>query len=247
MNAVNLLPPDLRRGAGSPGRSGIAVYVVLGVLAAAVVLASVTALLKSSVTDRENDVARVEAEATVAEQRAATLTRYKALAADTGKRVKGIKTVAAGRVDWGKTLREVSESIGSEVYFSAVTATTASGTGGGSSGGGASNPLRGAVQAPAVEVVGCARNHGAVARVIARFRSMDAVQRVSLASSDTGGDAAAASGSAPAAGDASCRAGARLPAEFQAVIFLEGQAAPAGAQTTASAAQSTTTSPGGTK
>ena len=44
MNAVNLLPPDLRRGVGAPARSGIGVYVLLGMLCAAVLLAAGTAL-----------------------------------------------------------------------------------------------------------------------------------------------------------------------------------------------------------
>ena len=241
MNAVNLLPPDLRRGSSAPGRSGSAVYVVLGVLAVAVVLASVTALMKSSVTKRQNEVARVEAEATNAEQRAATLTRYKTLAADTGKRVKAIEGLAGGRIDWGSTLREVSEAIGDEVYFSTVSASTASNKGGG----GAANPLRGAIEAPAVEVVGCARNHRAVARVMSRFRAMASVTRVSLASSDTGSEAAAAAG-ASGGDDGGCRAGGRLPAEFQAVIFLEPKAQPTGA-TTASQPSTTSTPSGGTK
>ena len=241
MNAVNLLPADLRRGSGSPGRSGSAVYVALGLLAVAVLLVSYTAHLKGSVSDREAQVARAEAEAASAEQRAATLTRYKALAADTGKRVAGIKSVAGGRVDWATTLREVSESIGTEVYFSTVSATTSA-----TAGGASSNALRGAVEAPAVEIVGCARDHRAVARLMARFRSMDDVTRVSLSGSDTGGATSGdgAAGTAPAAaGDEGCRDGGRLKAEFSAVIFLEPKAQPTPADTTTSA----TTSTGATK
>jgi Tfp pilus assembly protein PilN len=242
MNAVNLLPPDLRRGSGAPGRSGMAVYALLGILAVAVVLASTTALFKRTVSNREAEVARVEAEAANAEQRAATLTRYKKLAADTAERVQGIKNVAAGRMNWASSLREVSQAVGSEVYFDSVTATTAPGAGEGGS-----NPLRAAIQSPAVEVVGCARNHKAVARVMTRFRAMDDVKRVTLAESDTG---RAASGGGEGGGTDDCRAGGRLPAQFSVVVFLNGKpqpAAPGGATTASATTASTPTTSGESK
>jgi Tfp pilus assembly protein PilN len=239
MNAVNLLPPDLRRGSGAPARSGVAVYALLGVLALAVVLASTTALFKRTLNDREAEVARVEAEAANAEQRAATLTRYKALAAQTGQRVQGIKRVAAARIDWATSLREVSQAVGSEVYFDSIGATTAP-----SSGGSSSNPLRGAIQSPAVEVVGCARDHKAVARVMTRFRAMDDVKRVSLSQSD----AAESSGEGESeSGSGDCRAGGRLPAKFSAVIFLNATAQPAAAPGTATASTTTAATTGESK
>jgi Tfp pilus assembly protein PilN len=240
MNAVNLLPADLRRGSGAPGRSGVAVYVLLGILATAVVLASTTALFKRTVDNREAEVARVEAEAAAAEARAATLTRYKKLAAETAKRVQGIKNVAAGRVNWATNLREVSQAVGSEVYFDSVTASTAPGIGG------SSNTLRGAIPSPAVEVVGCARNHKAVARVMTRFRAMDDVKRVSLSESDTGNGSAGGSSEAPSS-DSDCRAGGRLPAQFSVVVFLNAKPQPAAPAAPGTAAATTPPTSGATK
>jgi Tfp pilus assembly protein PilN len=233
MNAVNLLPPELRRGLGTPGRSGGAVYGVLGALGVAVLMVAVVAVLHRTVNDREAEVARVEAEATSAEQRAATLIKYKALGKTAAARVGAVRTVAAGRVDWSESLAQVSEAVGSEVAFSTMTATSAPGTGGSGS-----NPLRGALQVPAVEIVGCARNHGAVARVMARFRAMQSVKRVSLSSSEK--DESAGGSSSSASGDSGdCRAGGRLPSQFSVVVFLEKAAAPAESSTTASTTGST--------
>jgi Tfp pilus assembly protein PilN len=242
MNAVNLLPADLRRGSGSPGRSGVAVYVLLGILATAVVLASTTALFKRSVSNREAEVARVEAEAANAEARAATLTRYKKLASETSKRVQGIKNVAAGRVNWATSLREVSQAVGSEVFFDSVTASTAPGVGG------SSNALRGAIQSPAVEVVGCARDHKAVARVMTRFRAMDEVKRVSLSESDTGKASAGGSSESQGGGSQSdCRAGGRLPAQFSVVVFLNAKPQPAAPAAAGATAATTPPTSGATK
>jgi Tfp pilus assembly protein PilN len=220
MNAVNLIPADLRRGSGAPARSGPVVYILLGVLAVAVVLASATALLKRTVANREAEVARVEAEAITAEARAAELTRYKALAAKTAERVAGIKQVAEARVDWSSSLREVSQTIGTQVSFESVTARTpgAAGAAGATSAPAATTP-------PAIDIVGCARDHRAVARLIARFRGMAAVQRVALAQSHVeepaSGGPAGGSPSSGAATAADCHRGGRLSAKFTLTVFLK--------------------------
>jgi Tfp pilus assembly protein PilN len=241
MNAVNLIPADLRRGSGAPARSGPVVYILLGVLAVAVVLASATALLKRTVADREAEVARVEAEATAAEARAAELTRFKALAAETSQRVAGIKKVAEARVDWSSSLREVSQTIGTQVAFESMTASTPNGPAG------TSGPAK---TSPGIDIIGCARNHLAVARLIARFRGMAAVERVALTQSEFE-DGQPSTGAATAgAGD--CHRSGRLPAKFTLTVFLKhDKALPApGAATTASApaaASSTTSTSNGGK
>jgi Tfp pilus assembly protein PilN len=236
VNAVNLLPPDLRRGPGAPARSGAAVYVLLGVLAAALVLVATSAVLNRMKADREADVAKIEAEAQVAEQRAATLTEYKALAAAAATKVSGVRKVAAGRVDWSRKLTEVSRTVGREVAFASLSASSAPGAGGTA----AANPLRGAIAGPALEVVGCARDNAAVARLMSRFRAMDGVKRVSLSSTDKGNGAGATTGESASSGD--CRVGGRLPSQFNIVIFID-HAAPAAVPadgTTAAAAQGST-------
>lgn len=232
MNAVNLLPPDLRRGSAAPSRSGVAVYVVLGVLAAAVMLVAATTLVKGRVADRETQLAQAEAEAQQAELQAASIAHYKQLASQTSSRVNGVKSVAAGRVYWAPALTQISETVGTKIAFASLNA-SASATSGSSGG----STLRSTLDAPALEVTGCAENHPAVARLMTRFRAMNDVQRVSLASStkEVAGGGTDAGGSG---GGAECTAGGKLPAKFTLVIWLTSDAV---------AKTATTTTTGGTK
>lgn len=236
MNAVNLLPSDLRRGSAAPSRSGVGVYVVLGALAVAVLLVGVTALLQNRVNDRESALAVAESEAVQAEAQAAAVARYKQLAADTSTRVESVRGVAAGRVEWADALTEISRTVGTKVAFTSLNASSSS-TGGGGGGG---NALRGAIDAPAIEINGCAENHPAVARLMTRLRAMNDVQRVSLASTQKDGDSAG-SGSGSGSGDdeggsSRCTATGPLKATFSLVIWLDKPAGATAATATAAAA-----------
>ena len=223
MRAVNLVPAELR-GAGGPSRSGGAVHALLAALGFVLVLVTVTTLLGRHVADREARAAVLEAEAAEAEARAAQVARFKALAVETAGRVQSVREVAVGRVDWSDPLSDITRSVGAEVRFTALSATTSPAAAGGA----VSNPLRAARPGPAVSITGCARDHTAVARLIARFRAMDDVTRVSLSSS-TRPDAqgAPATTGAPGTGGEgpSCARFAARPADFAIVIFLEPAAA----------------------
>jgi Tfp pilus assembly protein PilN len=232
VRAVNLLPPDLRRGAGAPARSGAAVYVVLGALALAVVLVAVAVVTDRRIGDREAALAEAEAEAAAAEQRARSIAHYKALAAETGRRVAGVRQVAASRVAWADALTQVSRAVGTKVAFTSLNASASPTSATGGSAG--ASQLRGAVDAPALEIVGCAEDHAAVARLMARFRAMDRVQRVSLASS------AKDEGQGSSGDD--CRDGGRLPAQFTVVIWLDK---PGGAGTATTAVAGAGAQPSG--
>jgi Tfp pilus assembly protein PilN len=239
MKAVNLVPAELR-GGGAPSRSGGAVYVVLGALAVALLLVTVSTLLGGRVADREAQVAGVEAEATAAEQRAAAVTRYKALAADTSGRVTRVRTLVTGRVDWSAPFADVARTVGTEVRFASITATSAPGV----SAGGADNPLRAALPVPAVSIAGCARDHAAVARLVARLRAMDGVTRVSLSSSarkDEQAAGARSDGGTASGGAADCTSVADRPADFAVVAFLAAPAAPATAPSAGAPAGGTAT------
>lgn len=241
MRAVNLVPAELR-GAGGPTRSGGAVYVLLAALAAALACVVVVSLLGRQVAERETRAAAVEADAQRAESRAATVQRYQRLANETAQRVARIDAIAEGRVEWSKPLAQVAEFIGDEVFFASLDASAAPGK----SAGGESDPLRAAVELPALEIKGCARDHAAVARLMARFRAMDAVERVSLSESkrdepvEGAASGAGASTADTAGGDegADCTGVTENPVQFSLVIFL---ARSADAAATAGATTASTT------
>jgi Tfp pilus assembly protein PilN len=225
MRAVNLIPDDLRRGSSAAGRSGSAVYVLLGVLGVLVVLATAWGLTGRQVNDRKTELATVEAEAQNAEARAGALQPYAKFAQLRAKRVETVTALSRTRFNWPYALREISRVLPENVWLSTLNGTVAPGAGSGSSSG--ASGLRGALTVPAVELSGCTMSQKDVARYLARLRSIDGVTRVSLASSEkvdgaaTGGAAPAAPTAEAGASDGDCRQGnARIP-KFDAVVFFE--------------------------
>jgi hypothetical protein len=94
--------------------------------------------------------------------------------------------------------------------------------------GGTSNPLRGALAAPAVELAGCARSQTGVATLMSRLRNVDGVTRVSLAKSEKATD----TGGTGTTGTLAC--GKHGP-NFSVVAFFENNSAAAAYVTPADA------------
>lgn len=256
MRAVNLIPAEDRRGAGgAAGRSGGAAHGLVGFLAVLVVLAASYALVGRSVTHKRAEVARVEQQATTAEAQAQGLTSYTNFAQMREQRVQTVKSLAASRFDWSHAMHELSRVIPDNVWLTAVTGTVSPGVDVQGAATGTTGALRGAVAAPAIEMLGCSTDQSQVARLMTRLRLIDGVQRVALQSSEkleqaSGGGGSSSGGSAD---DSDCRHGnARWP-QFGIVVFYDTPAAPAAAApatgTTVPAAQTTTTTttPGAAK
>jgi hypothetical protein len=95
-------------------------------------------------------------------------------------------------------------------------------------GGGGGSSLRGALDVPAIEIQGCTTSQASVAKIMARLRLIDGVQRVSLedstrnaTSTDTsasGGPSGAPSG---AGGGGDCRGGSSHFPLFNVVVFYD--------------------------
>ncbi|HEX8085275.1 MAG TPA: hypothetical protein VF529_13365 [Solirubrobacteraceae bacterium] len=247
MRAVNLIPKDLRRATGTPGASGNGVYVLLGVLAIAVVLVAAWGLASRSVAQGESDLNRVKAEADAAEARAGELKPYAAFHETRVKRVETVTSLSRSRFNWPFALREVSRVLPRAVWLSELVGTVAPGvTVEGGHSAGKTSQLRNAIASPAMEIIGCTTDQAAVARFLARLRSIQGVTRVTLAESEKlDGDetkgAAGGSGEGGNAGDEDCRRGDVLVPRFALIIFFEGSTAtstsgPAGTTPTAAPA-----------
>ncbi len=74
--AVNLLPAEERRAAGAGGRSGGAVYALLGALALGLVLLTSYVMAGNSISSKEDELAAVTVKADQAEQTQQTLAAY---------------------------------------------------------------------------------------------------------------------------------------------------------------------------
>lgn len=252
MKAVNLIPADLRRASGTAGATGPAVYVLLGVLTVAVILVAAWAVVGRSVKQTESDLAKVRAEATAAEQRAGQLKPYAQFRATREKRVETVTSLSRSRFNWPFALREVSRVLPSDVWLVGVTGTVAPGVKLDSAGGGTTAQLRGQLAAPALEMSGCSTSQDAVARYLARLRSVQGVTRVSLGATEKL-DIAASEGSTGGGGSGGgagndCRQGNRRIPKFELVVFFEGSTAtPSSGGSSASTPSSSSSSKEGSK
>ena len=248
MKAVNLIPADTPRGERSSrtiAPSGpIGAYVVLAVLALAVVMAGAWTVTSKQLTDKQSDLARVEREAQAAEAKASSLRSYTEFAALSKARVETVSGLLEGRFDWAHSLREVARVVPSDVDLTSLVGTV-SPTAKVEGGGGAS--MRSALPVPAVDLIGCARSQAHVATLLARLRAIDGVQRVSLAISEKSDSATL--------NETDCRSTPKMP-QFQVTVFYKAQdgivpaadaAAASPSTTSAAPAASTTAAAGGAK
>jgi len=248
MRAVNLIPTDQQRGAGgAAGKSGGGAYILLGALALVVVLAAAYVVTGKSVNDKKANLASITQQATAAEVKAASLTSYTKFASIRAKRVDTVSQLAASRFDWAHALREVSRVLPENAWLTSLTATTSSSI---NVGVGASGTLRSSLDVPAIHLQGCTTSQASVAKLIARLRLVDGVQRVSLEDSTKGqesaGNAISDAGSGSGAGG-DCRGGhAKFPVFNVDVFFVPNAAAVSATTGTTAPAAATASVPGST-
>ncbi len=217
MKAVNLIPADQRRSSGGAGKSGGAVYVLLGGLAIVVAMVAMLTLTNRSVADKTAEATSLEAQADVATAKVGNLASYQQFNEVVKTRAAGVKTLASTRIDWGKTFEQVSRVIPADVSLTQLVASSAPGQGGGTV------SLRSALANPAIEIVGCAPSQARVALLMARLRRLEGVQRVSVAASDkqdsSSGAASSQSDGGSGGSAAGCQTDDQVP-QFQMVVFF---------------------------
>jgi Tfp pilus assembly protein PilN len=234
MRAVNLIPGDQRRG-GSGAAGGVSSYIVLGVLALVVAFGAVYALANRSISDRRDELGRIQAQTKVATAQVQALQAYTTFSSLRQKRDETVRSLAASRFDWSHALREVARTIPSDAWLTAMRATVTPTT---AVDGGVTDPLRSSVAAPAIELTGCTTSQNKVAGVISSLRQVDGVQRVSLSSSEKldqgNGSTSAGAASAGKGGAQDCRNGSIRFPQFSMTLFFEAPAvSTTGGQSTA--------------
>lgn len=212
MKAVNLIPADERRGGGGSG-SGLGSYVLIGVLALVVIVAAAYTVVNRSVSDKRHELADVQARVQATSDQAQALQAYTSFSAIKDKRSETVRSLATSRFDWSHAIHELARTLPSSAWLTSMRATVTPGT---NVDGGVSDPLRGAVQAPAIEIVGCTTSQDKVAGVISSLRRADGVQRISLSSSEKLDAGATSSG----AGSDDCRNGNAHFAKFSMTLFF---------------------------
>ena len=241
MKAVNLIPTEDRRGAGAPGRSGGAVYGVLGALGLAVVFAAVLFALSHAVKTKQDQLAAVNQQAQQAETQAGSLQAYTQFATLRETRQQTVASLASSRFDWAHALHELARTVPAGTSLTGLRATVSPTV----SVGGTSDPLRQSLSVPAIELAGCATSQDGVAKVIAAMRRIDGVQRVSLSSSERNAKGANGTSTGPSSPGISsdCRGNSFNRASFSMTVFYDAPATPASATTGAPATGVATAAP----
>jgi Tfp pilus assembly protein PilN len=229
VRAVNLIPTE-QRAAVKPAAAGAApqpasgafgAYVILGALVFAIAAAALFVMTNNAIKDSKAELARVKQEAAAVTAQASTLQSFADFKQLASARLETVKGLADARFPWQSTLDDVSRALPSDVFISSLDGSTTAGVGSGSS-------LRGAIQAPSIELNGCTSSQSSVARLMSRLRDVRGVTRVSLAKSESAdtattavapAPATAADGSTPATTSEACPKGS--PPAFDMVIFFE--------------------------
>jgi Tfp pilus assembly protein PilN len=217
MRAVNLIPPERRRGGpGVPSRSGGAVYVVLGGLAGLVIMGVLWAVAHQQAADRRAQGVQATADAVQADARAAQLAGFEQFADLRDRRLQAISALATQRADWSSVMREIASTLPGDVrllsFNGSVTADQGAATGAvphpptspNAATGAASHPPTSPTAAggagaaagggPTVQLSGCATSQPEVADVMNRLRAIAGVTDVGLASSEKSGSSNGGSG-----------------------------------------------------
>jgi Tfp pilus assembly protein PilN len=229
MRAVNLIPVEDRRGLrGGGSGSGVASYIVLGVLAAIVAMSAVYTLTNRSLSDRRAQLESVQSQVDNAQAQVQRYSSYTGFTALRQKRTETVRSLATSRFDWSHALHELARTIPSNAWLTSLKGTVTPGV---SIDGGGTDPLRGSLQNPALEVVGCTTSQADVAKVISSLRRVDGVERVSLSSSQKLDEGASGGTTGDSSGGGDCRYGNAHYPQFSMTLFFATPTTPSAAQT----------------
>jgi Tfp pilus assembly protein PilN len=250
VRAVNLIPPDRRRGSSAVGRSGGAVYVLLGALGGLMILAALYAVANHQVADRKAKLVQANQESAAAQAQAAQLAPYQQLADMKNQREQAIAGLAHTRFDWPGAMHNVAAALPAGVALATFDASL------GQSGGSSSSPAAapaGATGAGAtagtVHLTGCAGSHTQVGDVMNRLRGVPGVLSVTFQSSSKGGSSGGTGGGgSPASGPAGGCSGPQfdLTVSFGSASAATPAAGAGSAQATSAGAPGPAPTPGAT-
>jgi Tfp pilus assembly protein PilN len=175
MRAVNLIPPEDRRGDAAPARTGQVAYAIIGVLIVAIALVAWMTLLGNQINDSKAEIADIEQDVADSQARATALAPYVSLASVKDARTATIDSLAKSRFDWQRVLRELARVTPEGISLTAVTGTVSPDVTVNSP---SEVTLRDGVPGPALEIVGCANSQRDVAEYISALQDIDGVTRV---------------------------------------------------------------------
>jgi len=225
MRPINLIPPESRRGASAPMRTGPLPYLVLSALALLLAGVSLLVLAGNTVSDREAEVTRLEREDAQASAKAQRLVAFTQFREMQQARSETITTLADSRFDWERVMHELALILPNDAWLVSLNASASPKAEAGEGGGGG---LRAAAPGPALELKGCATGQEAVAGFVTALRDIDGVTRVGVESSELG-DPENAGGGAEEGANEDCRTRSFI-AQFSLVVAFDAAPVPPSAE-----------------
>lgn len=227
MRAVNLLPEKHRPRRPTGGGQGSS-YILLGVLGALLVGVLLYVLTLNSINDSKGEIAEAKAQAQRADAEAQSLGAYGDFAKVARERVASVKTLAEGRFDWERLVRELAHVLPEDVWITNASAADSPEAAGGSSAPApaAATGAPAATGGPVLTIQGCARDQSEVAVVLVRLRELQGSEDVKLAHSTRVSDEEAAQ-SASSSGSSDCGTTDGKPNySFEADVSFAAQPSP---------------------
>jgi Tfp pilus assembly protein PilN len=203
VRAVNLLPDQHRRGPRQGAPTGGA-YVVVGVLAALLLMAVVYTFTANQANSRKTEAAEAAQEAQQLEARAKALGSYGNFSQIKVTRTASVKQLSSSRFDWERMLRELASVLPAGGWLKEASASVTGDPSTGATGaapapssppptGGSSTASTGTSAAagtggaqPSLKLVGCAPSQSEVAKFMVRLRQLYLVNEVNLTQSAKG-------------------------------------------------------------
>jgi Tfp pilus assembly protein PilN len=202
---VNLIPAEQRRAmrGGGPGIS-LEARGFLGVLGLAVLAVALLVLISNQINSKKSEVADLSSKQQAAEVTGNALRPYGTFVKLQQARTTTVAGLARSRFNWERVMRQLSHTVPPNVWITTMSGSVSPSAGSTSGGGSGGNSLRSSVQGPAVDLEGCAGSQSDSARMMARMRTLDDVDSVTLTKSelpetegsDSGGSAGATAGTA---------------------------------------------------
>lgn len=225
MRAVNLLPVG-DRAKGPAEISAGSSRLVLGGLVVLLLAVVAVVFTQNQATDRKNEIAKADQEATAAQQRASALGSFGKFTAIKEQRVSSVRSLAGDRFDWERFMRELALVLPKDTWLTDVKAST-SGTTGASTA--SSSPAStGTAGAPSAEIAGCAKSQSAVAETMVRLRNLDRADDVTLADSSKATSGSTGTSPAPSTPDSASQEGCGNGFKFDATVTFTQDTAASG-------------------
>ena len=124
MRPVNLIPTDERRRDRSGGAKASQLpYLVVGVLALALVGVTALTLIGKGISDKENEVTSLETREAETSARAQSLASFLSFEELSSARVETVTALAQSRFDWERVIRELTVVLPNKVWLTSLIGT----------------------------------------------------------------------------------------------------------------------------